>query len=243
MISNFQNKYLVSGMTCDGCVESIKTKLELESDILEVNINLSSTEMNLSSNKIYSTQDLNNLVKNIGSYTFNDESDKKNYFSGVLSYFDIYKPIFISLFIVFVLAIISSIKGDFKISEFMRYYMGYFFIIFSFLKLQNIRLFANTFQKYDPITKRFYKYGLIYPFLEFILGILFLSNLFIFFINVVTILIFIPQIIGIRQKLSKKETIVCACLGSSFDVPISNLTIAENLVMILMAGVMIFNFI
>ena len=124
MMSNFQKKYLVSGMTCDGCVESIKTKLELESDILEVNINLSSTEMNLSSNKIYSTQDLNNLVKNIGSYTFNDESDKKNYFSGVLSYFDIYKPIFISLFIVFVLAIISSINGDLKISEFMRYYMA-----------------------------------------------------------------------------------------------------------------------
>ena len=71
MITNYQKKYLVSGMTCDGCVESIKTKLELESDILEVNINLSSTEMHLSSNSIYSTQDLNNLVKNIGSYTFN----------------------------------------------------------------------------------------------------------------------------------------------------------------------------
>ena len=40
-------------------------------------------------------------------------------------------------------------------------------------------------------------------------------------------------------KLSKNEILECACVGSTFNVPISKLTITENLLMIFMAIIMI----
>ena len=117
--------------------------------------------------------------------------------------------------------------------------MGYFFIIFSFLKLHNIKQFAVSFSNYDPITNKIPNFGLIYPFIELILGTLFLLNFFSLFINFATIVILLPQTYGIYKKLMKKEKILCACLGTSFEIPLSKLTIIENLTMCSMATIMI----
>ena len=37
------NIFSVTGMTCEGCVQTIKTKLELESEISKADFSLSST--------------------------------------------------------------------------------------------------------------------------------------------------------------------------------------------------------
>ena len=138
-----------------------------------------------------------------------------------------------------ILSLITTNNDNFSITNFCRYFMGYFFIIFSFLKLLNVKQFAISFSNYDPISNKFFTYGLIYPFLELTLGVLFLSNFLMLYINFITIFIFVPQTLGIMNKLSKNEILECACVGSTFNVPISKLTITENLVMIFMAIIMI----
>jgi|TARA_B110000263_G_scaffold141741_1_gene123046 copper chaperone CopZ len=235
-----KNTYEIKGMTCDGCVQTIKNKLELENDIIEANISLNESKIILISKKDYKSKDLDKITKNVGSYSFHNKNEtnkkKKN---KLLNYIKTYKPILLALFFVILLAFISSIEESFTYKKFFRLYMGYFFIIFSFLKLQNINQFAISFSKYDPISKKYFKFGVIYPFLELFLGILFILNFFGLFINILTIIIFIPQTIGIIIKLRNNEKISCACVGTSIEIPISNLTILENLIMCLMAIYMI----
>lgn len=40
---------------------------------------------------------------------------------------------------------------------------------------------------------------------------------------------------GVYHKLQDKSPFQCACIGAGFNLPLSNFTIAENLVMIVMA--------
>jgi hypothetical protein len=46
--------------------------------------------------------------------------------------------------------------------------------------------------------------------------------------------------IGVYIALQKKETLMCACLGSLFKLPMTYVTLAEDLIMGLMALIMIF---
>ena len=225
-------------MTCDGCVQTIGNKLNLEPEISEVNIDLNSSEMSITADKEFSINELNKIIKNVGDYKIN-EYKNKNIFVKILSLFNTYKPILVSLSMVIILSMITTNNDNFSITNFCRYFMGYFFIIFSFLKLLNVKQFAISFSNYDPISNKFFTYGLIYPFLELILGVLFLSNFLMLYINFITIFIFVPQTLGIMNKLSKNEILECGCVGSTFNVPISKLTITENLVMIFMAIIMI----
>ena len=237
-MNNYKKLYTVSGMTCDGCVQTIGNKLNLESEISEVNIDLNSSEMSITADKEFSINELNKIIENVGDYKIN-EYKNKNIFVKILSLFNTYKPILVSLSMVIILSLITTNNDNFSITNFCRYFMGYFFIIFSFLKLLNVKQFAISFSNYDPISNKFFTYGLIYPFLELTLGVLFLSNFLTLYINFITIFIFVPQTLGIMNKLSKNEILECACVGSTFNVPISKLTITENLVMIFMAIVMI----
>lgn len=236
---NIKNTYKVQGMTCDDCVQTIKTKLELENEITEVNISLSESKLTVISNKNYEPEDLNKIIKNVGNYYIENNKSNKYKQGNLIDYIKTYKPILLALFFVVLLAVISSIERSFSYKEFFRLYMGYFFIIFSFLKLQNIKQFALSFSKYDPISQKFFKFGIIYPFLELLLGILFILNFLGLTINILTIIIFIPQTIGVIIKLKNNEKISCACVGTSTEIPISNLTILENIIMCLMAIYMI----
>lgn len=227
------NIFRIDGMTCDGCVSTIKTKLELENDISKANITLDDSRLELFSDKNYEISELNKILSSVGDYNVSNNS--KNEKNIIMSYFSTYKPIFITLGLVLLLTAISFYNTENTMDGFLRFFMGYFFIIFSFLKLQNVKQFAISFSNYDPITKRFFKFGIIYPFLELILGIFFLTATLLLFSNIVTLFILIPQSIGIFKKLKNNQAIDCACLGSSFNVPLSNLTIIENSSMCLMA--------
>ena len=50
------NIFSVTGMTCEGCVQTIKTKLELESEISKADISLSSTKLIIHSSKKYKSE-------------------------------------------------------------------------------------------------------------------------------------------------------------------------------------------
>ena len=58
--------------------------------------------------------------------------------------------------------------------------MGCIFIIFGLLKLYDIHMFSQIFQKYDIISKNIPAYSYAYPFIEISLGIAYLKkNLYI----------------------------------------------------------------
>jgi hypothetical protein len=118
----------------------------------------------------------------------------------------------------------------------MNQFMAGFFLIFSAFKFYDLKGFAEGYATYDLLAKRWYFYGYIYPFLELTLGILYLGNWAPVPTAIATIVIMGFSSLGVINSLLKKQKFTCACLGTILKVPLSNVTLIEDLSMVVLAA-------
>ncbi len=123
--------------------------------------------------------------------------------------------------------------------ETMRYFMAGFFLVFSFFKLLDINAFADAYAGYDLLAMRWRSWGLIYPFVELALGVAYLANLNPTLTHWATIIVMGFSAIGVVKAVASKTQIQCACLGTVFKLPMTTVTIVEDVGMVLMAAVML----
>ncbi len=123
----------------------------------------------------------------------------------------------------------------------MPCFMGLLFCEFSLLKLFNVPQFAEGFQKYDWIAQKSKPYAHFYPFLEFVLGLAYLSGIWPIFINLVALIVLGIGAFGVIRALKAGLDVRCACMGTVLDVPLSTVTLTEDLGMGIMALVMLFH--
>ena len=234
----YKSEYNVSGMTCQGCVNSIKNKIETDDRVISATIDLQSSTLNLESIKEINVDDLNFIIRDLKKYSVSNLNSfiKK---SDNISTLKKISPLIVSLLIVIILSVIPQIKYSFSVEDFMKYLMGYFFVIFSLFKLINVKGFATSFSNYDIIASRVTTYGKLYPFIELFLGICFLLGYLLLYVNILTFFIMSIGSIGIWNALRNNNQLECACLGSSLSLPLTPVTLAENLIMALMALYMI----
>ncbi len=121
----------------------------------------------------------------------------------------------------------------------MMYMMAYFFLVFGLFKLINLKGFADAYMTYDLIAMRSKLYALTYPFIEVALGLFYLLSLGGVYRDMFTFLLMTVGTIGVWKVLQKKDEIPCACLGMVFSVPMTKVTLFENLFMALMALYMV----
>jgi hypothetical protein len=88
---------------------------------------------------------------------------------------------------------------------------------------------------YDPLAKKVPLYGIIYPFIEILLGIMFLTRIEVELAIILTIIVLGITTIGVTQALLNKKLISCACLGTTLKLPMTEATFIENALMIIMA--------
>ena len=238
-----QAVYKVEGMTCQGCADNIQNGLNNQSFINKANVSLQESKLTIDSDSTLDINSLNSIVSTLGNYKIRPNTT--NILSEIVNYFTSKKPIVIALSIVILSSLAMQISDEtFNLNKWFMSYMGIFFIIFSFLKLLNISGFSMTFKKYDLISKIIPPYATSYPFIELSLGIIFLTQTqsILIYANAFTLIFMVSQTIGIIRSLSKSEQIQCACMGSAVDVPLSSLTVVENITMIAMATYMIIQF-
>lgn len=120
----------------------------------------------------------------------------------------------------------------------MHDFMGIFLVIFAMVKLFDLRGFAEGFAKYDLLAGLSKPYGMVYPFLELGLGLGYLSGWFPELIYGATIGLLGFGTLGVLMAMKRGENLKCACMGSLLDVPVSVVTLTENLGMVVMAMVM-----
>jgi len=133
------------------------------------------------------------------------------------------------------------------IYDFMILYMGIFFILFSLMKMLDWKGFVNAFGMYDLVAKRVKLYGWIYPGLEFVLGLAFIYGFYVggvgwVGINVVawvTLVIMSIGGVGVAKNLMAKNPVKCACLGTKINVPLTEVTLLEDALMVVMAVMLI----
>lgn len=148
----------------------------------------------------------------------------------------------LSIFGIIVTLIFATMysQNDFSFMKGMMLIMSYFFLVFGVFKIINLKNFADAYMTYDIIAMRSKSYALIYPFIEIILGIMYFFYIGGIYRDIFTFLITSIGTYGVWKALKNKDEIPCACLGMVFKVPMTKITLFENLLMAIMALYMVF---
>jgi hypothetical protein len=147
-----------------------------------------------------------------------------------------YRPLLILIgFILLGSVLVQMQSGHIHAMETMRYFMAGFFLSFAFFKLLDIPAFADAYAGYDLLAAKWHGWGYVYPFVELALGMAYLANWQPVFTNWITLVVMGFSAMGVIQAVLNKRRIQCACLGAVFKLPMSTVTIVEDLGMVLMA--------
>ncbi|MEJ0102103.1 MAG: MauE/DoxX family redox-associated membrane protein [Bacteroidota bacterium] len=236
--------YSITGMTCSSCVAKVKNELLKMGDIESAHLQLQSPQAVITMNKHIPVTSLQLTISKAGTYNIKEaDSGIKHNNSSVLdktgsdsSYF----PIFLIFgYIAGVTLLVQLNNNGFDLMQWMQHFMAGFFIVFSFFKLMNLRGFAEGYGSYDIVAKQFPAWGFIYPFVELALGILFLTGLESRGTAIATFIVMGVSSIGVIQSLLQKKVFQCACLGTIIKLPLSKVTLFEDLLMVFMSAMIL----
>jgi hypothetical protein len=154
-------------------------------------------------------------------------------------FFTAYKPILLVFSYITGAALLNEVyHAGFDLMRFMHMFMGGFFLIFSFFKMLDLKGFAYSYMSYDIIAKKWLGWGYVYPFIELALGLAYLFHFQILAAGIVTLVVMGASSIGVIQSLLAKKKFQCACLGTVFNLPMSNITLTEDMLMVTMSAAM-----
>ena len=154
---------------------------------------------------------------------------------------------FMPLIIIFAFIILFSVIASwqrqvFSYQSIMLDFMAGFFLVFGGFKLIKLSAFAEAYAMYDVIAKRVRAYGYIYPFIEIALGLAFLLRYEILAVAWITLGLMLINSLGAYNGIRDKKVLMCACLGSVFKLPMSLVSLGEDLLMVVMALAIILGF-
>ena len=228
--------FKISGMTCNGCRLTVENKLSSLDGINNVQVDLNNGEAIVySKNPISFSLISNSLPSKYKVISKRDAQDNEIIKSSKIKQL---RPLFIILGYISLTSILLNYK-NWNSSNAMLDFMGLFYIIFSFFKILDIKGFSTSFKMYDPLAKKITIYGYIYPFIEILLGLMFLTRIEVNIALLITIIILGITSVGVTQTLLNKKTINCACLGTTLKLPMTEATFIENAIMIIMAIILL----
>lgn len=236
------HQYTLSGLTCANCVAKVKSELLKLPEVLSAEITQEKAVITM--DRHIPLADLQKAIGENGKYKIAEDQHDSSHHAmkqeAAASWLKTYKPLLIiAAFITGVSCIASIGTNGLNLMLWMNYFMAGFFIVFSFFKLLDLRGFVDSYAMYDLLAKKVKAYGYIYPFIELALGIFFLTGFNPLVTNTATIAIMGFSSIGVIQSVLDKKTIQCACLGVVFNIPMSTVTIIEDLLMVVMAATML----
>ncbi len=219
------NTYSITGMTCDGCVRKVETTLKKLAPNARVTLN--PPQATLSEADL---ETVNQALASIGKYRAGTSES-----FAAPNFINAYYPLFLVMGLI---ALASFANGS--LMGWMMNFMSGFYIVFGAFKLLDVPAFANSYSRYDIIAKNFKPWGFVYPFIELGLGFAFLFGYNMITLSWIALVLSVIGAIGVIQANLSKQTIQCACLGTVFKLPMSVVTIVENLGMAAMAAWMLF---
>lgn len=231
--------FRLNGITCNGCISTLTKLFSGMEGIHQVNINKEDGKVVLKGSTELNMVNVENAIQGYPKYTLirgEATLDSQPAASSLASF----KPLIIIIGFIFLLVAMSQItKGHFDWRESMRLFMGGFFIAFSFFKFLDLKGFAQAYQSYDIIAEKWIGWGYIYPFIELGLGLMFLFSFFPFYASLITLVVLSLSSIGVIKSVLSKQSIKCACLGTGFNLPMTTVTIIEDLSMVVMSAIML----
>jgi cation transport ATPase len=244
--------YTLSGMTCGGCAAKVKSAFLKHPDVLAAEVSHQEGTAKVEAGNKPDRKQLDKLLADAGEYRITEVADNtassedKHFQRPTLpeqettSIWETYKPlVLIFLFVSGVAALAAYREVSFSWHHWMRYFMAGFFIVFSFFKFLDLKGFAHSYAMYDLLARQWKGYGYVYPFLELGLGVLYITAIHLPATHFATIAIMGFSSIGVIKNMLSPNQVQCACLGTVFKLPLGNVTLLEDLLMVIMAGVML----
>ena len=233
--------YSIEGMHCSACIDKIRSALSPHVNVTEVTLN--PPLLQIEAETPPRLDELNAYLALAGDYKLHSAahhptseqalSEDEKTPNGLWVYY----PIFLIAIYIIGVAFINNTHSDgINWHGWMNQFMAGFFLVFSAFKLLDIRGFAEGYSTYDLLAKRWYTYGFIYPFLELGLGVLYLGMWIPVTTQLLTIVIMGFSSLGVINSLLKKQKFQCACLGTILKVPLSSITLIEDLTMVALAA-------
>lgn len=245
----------ISGMRCGACSAKVHGALSCLESIQTVEVDHQRNLAIVSSTVTLNEHEVRSVLSQAGGFTLdqmNADADPSASIGGIplatgesdsfpeeppsQSLF----PLFLIVgYILTVTLLIAWSNSQWSMDSMMRHFMAGFFLVFSFFKFLDAPGFASAFKMYDPLAKVIPGWAWIYPYVELALGVAYMMSWQPVATNVTTLILMSVGGVGVLQSLLQKRTIRCACLGTALNLPMTKVTLVENVTMAAMAVFML----
>ncbi|MDX9912538.1 MAG: cation transporter [Phycisphaerales bacterium] len=233
----------INGATCASCEAKIRDAVLRLPGALDVSFSPDRREMELRSERSLPLDAVRRAVQSAGPYTVPSdgaESNNSTNASDDAAPRESLRPLFVIVgYIALATLVIALAADNWDPASLMRHFMAGFFLAFSLFKMLDLRGFAAAYQTYDLLAARSRAWAYAYPFVELLLGLAYLANLWEGVTNVATLVLMLFGAAGVGLALRSGKRLRCACLGTALNLPMTTVTLIEDLAMAAMAGVML----
>lgn len=242
-----KTQFRITGMHCQACATKIRTALEAISGVASAEVTLSPPRATVMLETPIDEDALRSAVRTAGDYDLVrlGQAEEGNAATGAADTISdaqeesLFPLVLIVGFIAGVTLLVGIRAGRFDMQDMMSNFMAGFFIVFGFFKLLDLRGFVETYRTYDLIAIATPRWAWAYPFVELTLGAAYLLRVVPTVINVATLVLMLIGAVGVGRALTKRQRIRCACLGTVLNLPMTTVTLVEDLGMAVMAGLML----
>ncbi len=235
--------YNISGMHCSSCVSKVKSELLKLGDVTNAEVQLNAPQATIAMQKHISINTLQEAVRKAGNnYIITEDNaamPAQNTIGDKISPASYYPIFLIFLFISLPVSIIEFNQPSAQWMHWANNFMAGFFLVFSFFKLLNLRAFADGYSTYDIIAMHSRPYAYIYPFIELGLGLALIAGIVPLMVNTIILVVMGISSVGVARSLVQKKQFQCACLGTVISLPLSTVTLVEDLLMVAMSAISI----
>jgi copper chaperone CopZ len=238
------HNYEITGMHCAGCVGRVTQALRKVAGVNSAEVSLTPPAARVEMAHHVPVEDLNSAVRGAGDYRLRELAEAPSQHTAAAEETSrpkesLYPLALIIAYIAGATALVAVATGDRSAATLMRHFMAGFFLVFSFFKLLDLRGFVDAYRSYDLVARAVPAWGGLYPFVELALGVAYLLNLARVAVNAVTLVLMLVGSVGVLKALLDKRAIRCACLGTALNLPMTTVTLVEDLGMAAMAAAML----
>lgn len=224
----------VTGMTCASCVKTLRQRLEQIGLFEDLKITINPPELTVYTVRQITSSEINQLL----SETKFSVRDKK-WYQGFVYRCNKFLPLIIMTLITVIFAAGHSLYYGWSGYIFMQFLMAGYFLMFGTLKVVNWQKFVLSYQAYDDLAKRSRVYAQLYPAIEITIGVLYYIGVMWWPLHVFVGLLMTQKAYSTWHVLRSGSILQCACLGGFFSIPITRVTVFEDLFMAAMAVYML----
>ena len=241
----------IEGMHCGGCENKIRNALISLDQITDASVSSRNGSAEIHADEDISDDSLRDAITGAGDYRVTalhrtegasssaGPSQTQHAVMDDTPPESLYPLFLIVGFITGVTLLVAWSTGEWRVEPMMRHFMAGFFIVFSFFKLLDPPGFVSAYRGYDLLARKSAAWAWSYPYVELGLGVMYLMAWMPMVTNIVTLALMLIGAAGVLKALLDKRAIRCACLGTALNLPMTKVTLVEDLTMALMAGIML----